>query len=300
MPPHAPTGPRRRRSCSPRSLIVAACGAGGRRARPARASRGGAGVGPLRLLARRLEPVRRAIRCRARAPTTSPTTTRASGTRREEPLYPHSVEWRTLGPDRPRRRACSSPASSSPPCAAVRRSTADRARWHSPRGARLAAAWLAHATIDWLWELPALGAPAMAASGSSPPAPRRAAPRRRGRSRPGDRWSRGRVAAASYALPGARGAGDRAGVAAGTRIPAAARERFERARTAEPAERPRRRHRRHARAPATATSRRRERAFRRALAPRPGDWYAQTQLAVVDLGRRGARRRSPGLPAPGG
>ena len=70
--------------------------------------------------------------------------------------------------------------------------------------------------------------------------------------------------------------------------PAAALQRLERARGAEPAERPRGRHRRHARARAAGTSRRRERAFRRAAARDPGDWYTQTQLGAVDL-RRGRR-----------
>ena len=306
--PHAPAGPRAARSCSrspalssspARGAVVARRGRHALRRRRGRRAATTSGASP--------GPARRGTRCRAPAPTTSPTTMRASGAAREEPLYPHSIEWRTLGQTGLVGRVAARRLLRGR--LAGRRRGASTARTAVAVAALVsAAAWLAHATIDWLWELPALGAPAMALprarrrpAGTAPRARRRRGGRGLAR-----RAGGGRVAAASYALPGAGGAGDRARRARVGRDPAPRCRGSSGRATLEPAERPRRRHRRHARARATATSRRADAPSAARVARDPDDWYAQTQLGAVDSGGRRAaaiaaltraRRLNPNEPA---
>jgi hypothetical protein len=224
---------------------------------------------------------------------------------REEPLYPHSIEWRTLG-QTGLVGALLLAAFFVAACATVRRSTADPV---TIAALVSAAAWLAHATIDWLWELPALGAPAMACLGlvAARPGARRAAtapPPSRGLAVAVVAASC--VAAASYALPALAAGEVERGTAEWHRDPAGAQQRFERARQLNPLS---------DRADviegtlalqdgdiATAG-----RAFRRAAGRDPGNWYAQMQLGAVDLGRARrpaavaalarARRMNPNEPA---
>ncbi len=84
---------------------------------------------------------------------------------RDELLYPHSVVWRTLG-----QLGLVGGALLGAFLAAMlvvgRRLARDPIRGPIAAGALVAAGyWLAHATFDWLWELPAVTAPAMACLG---------------------------------------------------------------------------------------------------------------------------------------
>ena len=223
---------------------------------------------------------------------------------REEPLYPHSIEWRTLG-QTGIVGAVLLAAFFVAACATVRRSTADPV---TIAALVSAAVWLAHATIDWLWELPALGAPAMACLGlvAARPGTPRAPAAQPARGLGAALIAAGCVAAASYALPALAAGEIERGVVEWRRDPAAAQQRFERARELNPLS---------DRADVIAGTlaleggdvAAAELAFRRAAARDPGDWYAQTQLGVVDLGRgrraaaiaalTRARRMNPNEPA---
>ena len=196
---------------SPRSSCSRApCGRGAARHAARRRRR----VGPLRLLARRGEASSRE----------HPITGAGAGNfaqdyARERHRIGRSrctrtaSVWRTLG--QPVSWAgASSPASSSPPVAGL-----GRARAHGASGTRSpwrrspAAAWLAHASIDWLWEAAGArragdGAPGAGrrARRTAPAAPRAATVGPRGGSIAVPRRARGRV----LRPPGARGARDRA------------------------------------------------------------------------------------------
>ena len=208
----------------------------------------------------------------------------------EEPLYPHSIICGTLG-QTGLVGACAALGflGRGRPRALAR---CDRERSRSPRR-RAAAAWLAQASIDWLWELPAVAAPAIAflglVAGLSIAAGAERAPPRAARCGAASR-SRSPVARGRLLRPaGARGARDRA------RRPALgrrSRRRVARARAgtrARPAQRPRGRHRRRAGA-RDGDRRRARRAFGRALARDRATGTPQAQLALVDLreGRRSA------------
>jgi tetratricopeptide (TPR) repeat protein len=119
----------------------------------------------------------------------------------EEPLYPHSLAWRALA-----QTGLVGAALLALFVAAVA-----AAAWRAPDAARpvaaaalvAAAVWLVHGSIDWLWEIPAVAAPAMACLGlatalsSSPPSRGRA----RGRVAAVVVAALAGAAAASYALP---------------------------------------------------------------------------------------------------
>jgi tetratricopeptide (TPR) repeat protein len=171
-----------------------------------------------------------------------------------------------------------------------------------------AAAWHPHAPLDWLWELPALGAPAMACLGlvaARPGAPRAPAAQP-ARGLGAALIAAGCVAAASYALPALAAGEIERGVVEWRHDPAAAQQRFERARELNPLS---------DRADVIAGTlalegqdlAAAERGFRRAAARDPGDWYAQAQLGAVDLRRdrpaaaiaalTRARRMNPNEPA---
>lgn len=215
-------------------------------------------------------------------------------THREEPLYPHSVVWGTLGQTGivgAALLACFFAAA----VAGLRRVRAqDDWRYGIAVAAFVpAAAWLAHASVDWLWEVPAVTAPAFAflglVAGLGFATPARGAV---GRGRP-MRVAAIAVliglAAASLALPALAAHETERAVGAWERDPDAARRAFERARTLDPLS---------SRADViSGVLARRDgglgsarQAFDRALARNADDWYAQTELALVELGegRRGA------------
>jgi hypothetical protein len=216
--------------------------------------------------------------------------------RREEPLYPHSVILRTLG----QTGIVGAVLLAGFVAAAflgVRRLGDGGAREGVAVAALVcAAAWLAHASIDWLWELPALAAPAMAFLGviaglgmasaaSGAPQP----------SRPRLRLARAMAvavagaAAVSYALPALAAREIERAVARWDGDPAAALRGLERARRLNPLS---------DRADVIGGAltlragdrRRARRWFRRALSRDARNWYAEAALALVDLrdGRRAA------------
>lgn len=212
----------------------------------------------------------------------------------EELMYPHSVEWRTLG-----QTGAVGGLLFAGFLAGVF-VTAWRLRLDAQRGplavaALVAAAyWLAHASLDWLWELPAVTAPAMACLGLvAGLAPRTAAEGVDARP-----WSRIATAAAvvlaglaavSYALPGLAAVEvERAGRLAAD-DPAAARDALDRARRLNPlSDRP---------DVVAGTFALQEgdrdaarRAFARAVARDAHSWHSQTQLALLELddGQRAA------------
>ena len=150
-------------------------GRGGRRARARRRSgRGGARrrrlalrgrprLGPLRLLAGGRDWSSRGTRSVAWAPTTSRTTTSGTGTAARSRSTPTA--------------SCCAPSPRPAPWALrCWRSSSARWRCRSGRPTTLrrpvavaafvtGAVWLIHGSIDWLWEIPAVAAPAMAALG---------------------------------------------------------------------------------------------------------------------------------------
>jgi hypothetical protein len=229
---------------------------------------------------------------------------------REEPLYPHSIEWRTLG-QTGLGGALLLAVFFVAACATVRRSTADPV---TIAALVSAAAWLAHATIDWLWELPALGGPAMAClglvaaarpgSGIRPPPAARLA-------RLGSGAAVAIVAAAaaaSYALPALAAREIERAVPAWDDDSGTALHRLERARELNRlSDRPDLIAGALALEDGDALGARR--AFRRALGRDPGNWYSQVELAILDLrqdrrtaaltGLTRARRLNPREPAIG-
>ena len=214
---------------------------------------------------------------------------------REEPLYPHSIELRLLAQTGLVGTGLFVGFLAFAVAAALRSRRIDATR------AALASAglvsfsyWLAHGSIDWFWEIPALAAPAFAvlglAGGLSP-----AEPGRVGRAPRPPRAilalaAAGLAAASvSYALPWLAARDVEAAVAGWRNDPAFALDRLERARglnvlSSEPD------------VVAGVLARRlgdRERAgeaFRRAVDRAPSDWYPRVELAVLELeaGRRAA------------
>jgi O-antigen ligase len=231
--------------------------------------------------------------------------------RGEEPLYPHSIMLGAFGQTGIVGGALLIGFLATA-CAGVLRPGRGRAREPVAVAALVcAAAWLVHATIDWLWELPALAAPAMACLGliaglsvtagaHSGPALRRV---RLGRAAAA---AVAIVAAASYALPAlAAHEIERAVLRVGT-DPAAALRGLERARSLNPLS-----DRADVIGGALALEAgdlpRARRSFQRALARDAQNWYPEAVLAVIDLreGRRTAalarlsraRRMNPLEPA---
>lgn len=224
---------------------------------------------------------------------------------REEPLYPHSIEWRTLGQTGLVGAALLA-AFFVLACSTLRRSTAG---WVTVVAVVSATAWLAQATIDWLWELPALGAPAMACLGLVAACPGASCSASPLRTALGLRMAAGAAAAAaaaSYALPALAAQEIESAVSAWEHDPGAARQRLERAHELNPLS---------DRADVIAGTLALEagdlagagRAFRRAAVRDAGNWYVQVQIAIVEL-RRGhraaaiaalgrARRLNPNEPA---
>ena len=203
----------------------------------------------------------------------------------EEPLHPHSVAWRTLGQTGIVGGLLLATFFVAA-CVTVRRATADPV---TVAALVSAAAWLAHATIDFLWELPALGGPAMACLGivAARPGASRAGPPRSRRVLAVAATAAAVAAALSYALPALAAWQIERAVPAWHGHPGAARERLESAAKLNPLS---------DRADVILGTLAlgggdvtgAERAFRRAAARNGGNWYVQMQLGVVDL-RRGRR-----------
>jgi tetratricopeptide (TPR) repeat protein len=214
---------------------------------------------------------------------------------REEPLYPHSIELRLLSQTGLVGTGLFVGFLAFAVGAALRSRRIDATR------AALASAglvsfsyWFAHGSIDWFWEIPALGAPAFAvlglAGGLSPVEPGRVGRARRPPRAILSLAAAGLAAASvSYALPWLAARDVEAAVAGWRTDPAFALDRLERARrinvlSSEPD------------VVAGVLARRlgdRERAseaFRRALDRAPSDWYPRVELAVLELeaGRRTA------------
>jgi hypothetical protein len=220
-------------------------------------------------------------------------------THREEPLYPHSVVWGTLGQTGIVGGALLAGFFVAAAAGLRRARESDEARYAIAVAAFVpAAAWLAHASVDWLWEAPAVTAPAFAllglVAGLGGVGGARAAPARR---RPV--WTAAvavlvALAAASYVLPALAAREIGRAVSAWEDDPAAAWRGLERARTLDPlgdradviggvlARR-------------DGDLGRARQAFGRALARDPDDWYAQTELALVELGEGGRARAAARL-----
>jgi hypothetical protein len=208
---------------------------------------------------------------------------------REEPLYPHSIVFRTLG-QTGMVGVVLLTAFLAAAFAGIR--STDALRGPPAVAALIAAtAWLAQASLDWLWEMPAVAAPAMASLGlvaGLGMAPREASRRA---------WRPGRAlavtglagaAAASLALPALAARQIERAVPRFAADPVAALHGLQRARelnrlsdrpdviagalTSQAGDLPAAR-----------------RALRRALARDAGDWHTRAQLGVLELeaGRRG-------------
>ena len=229
--------------------------------------------------------------------------------RAEEPLYPHSIVLRTFGQTGIVGGALLS-GFLAMACLAVKRPGSG----HEPVAIAAlvsAVAWLAHASVDWLWELPGLAAPAMACLGliaglsmtaesSSEPAP---PPRRLARV---VAIAVAVTATLSFALPALAAREIERAVRRWDADPAAALRGLDRARRLNPLS---------DRADLIsgalaleAGDRRQARtSFRRAFGRDPQNWYPEVQLGLLDLGegRRdaalarlsNARRMNPLEPA---
>lgn len=228
----------------------------------------------------------------------------------DELMYPHSIEWRTLG-----QTGLVGGALLAGFLAAAfvtaRRLARDPARASVAVAAVVAAGyWLAHASVDWLWELPAAGAPAfaclglvagLAAGGARGSAaavrtPAASAAPREWRAAAGPAPPRPRLlplagpaaialaalAALSLALPALAAYEVEHAARIADRDPAAAQRALDRARRLDPlSDRPD--------VVAGALARgagdlpRARRAFARAVERDPHSWHSQTELAVLEL-----------------
>ena len=208
-------------------------------------------------------------------------------THREEPLYPHSVVWGTLGQTGLVGGALLAGFFVAAAAGLRRARALDAERYALAVAAFVpAAAWLAHASVDWLWEAPAVTAPAFALLGLVAALGvngARGTPARRRPARTAIIAVLAGLAAASYVLPALAAHEIERAVSGWDDDPAAAWRGLERARTLDPLG---------DRADVIAgvlarrdgDLRRARQAFGRALARDPDDWYAQTQLALVELG----------------
>jgi O-antigen ligase len=215
----------------------------------------------------------------------------------EEPLYPHSLFVRSFSQTGLVGGALFLGFVAAALVAALRRRRGSDGLADAVASASVAAAvyWLAHGSIDWLWEVPALATPGLAllglASGLASPESNRPRPRRRA---PLAALAAAGVlfaaAAGSYILPGVAALEVERAAQAWPEAPALAFSRLERARRLNPlSERP------DIIAGALAQRgdqpERARRAFSRALERHPNDWYAHLQLALLAAGD-GRRRQA--------
>jgi O-antigen ligase len=149
-----------------------------------------------------------------------------------------------------------------------------------------AAAWLAHGTIDWLWELPALAAPAMAClgllAGMSIAAGAEREPPRAVRLRRGLALAVAFAAAVSYALPALAAREIERAVRGFDADPSAALSGLDRARRLNPLS-DRADVIGGALALASGDRRRARRSFERALGRDGQNWYPEAELGLLDL-----------------
>lgn len=213
---------------------------------------------------------------------------------REEPLYPHSLVLRSFSQTGVVGGALFLGFVGAALVAALRARRGSDALANAVASASVVSAvyWLVHGSIDWLWEIPALGASAVAllglASGLGQPRPDRPLSRPRPSARAlaaaGVLFA---AAVGSYALPGLAALEVERAVQAWPEAPDRAFSRLERARRLNPlSERPdivtgvlaQR-----AGQPDRART-----AFGRVLERHPDEWYAHLQLALLDAaeGRR--------------
>jgi tetratricopeptide (TPR) repeat protein len=226
----------------------------------------------------------------------------------EEPLYPHSMIAASLGQTGLVGAALLAGFFLAA-FGGLRRLDGDDARWAVGLAAVVSAAvWLAQASVDWLWELPALAGPAMACLGlvaglaaRSPGVARRPRP-----AVVAAAVAAGGAAAASFALPALSAREVEAAVRDRASDPGAALARLDRARRLNPlSDRPDVIAGTLAlRAGAREAARH---AFSRAVARQGENWYAQAQLALLQPADGGpaaalerlrhARRLNPREPA---
>jgi tetratricopeptide (TPR) repeat protein len=215
-------------------------------------------------------------------------------THRELPLYPHSVVWGTLGQTGIVGGALLAAFFVAAVAGLRRVRVQDEGRYAIAVAAFVpAAAWLAHASVDWLWEVPAVTAPAFAllglVAGLGFATDARGGPARSRSWRTAAIAALAGLAAASFALPALAARETERAVGTWERDPDAARHALERAHTLDPLAN-------RADVIAGVLARRdgdldrARQAFGRALAREPDDWYAQTELALIELaqGRRSA------------
>jgi hypothetical protein len=203
--------------------------------------------------------------------------------RREEPLYPHSLALRAVAQLGAVGGALLALFLAAVVLAVRRLPPGDVARRTVAVAALVAgAAWVVHGSIDWLWEVPAVGAPAMACLGLSAGLGGRE--RRVGTSTVGRAAAVlvGCAAAVSVALPALSAREVEMAVREWSAYPSAALRRLERARELNPlTDRPD--------VVAGALARRAgdsetaRRAFMAALARDERNWHAHVEVALLDL-----------------
>ena len=140
---------------------------------------------PLRLLPRGARRIPRPPASPGSARTTSSSSTSRHGRSEETPRYPHSVELRTLVPDRRARRAARARRPRRRAAGRLARAAAAPIRSRAAVAAAALAGfayWARARLVDWFWEFAGLGAPAFALLGlACALAPARAAARSRRR-----------------------------------------------------------------------------------------------------------------------
>jgi tetratricopeptide (TPR) repeat protein len=208
----------------------------------------------------------------------------------EEPLYPHSLALRTFSQTGLIGGALFLGFVAAALAAALPRRRDPDSLSSAVAAAALASGgyWLVHGSIDWLWEIPALGASALAllglASGLAGPTPREAVPTRaRSAAVLAGTGALFVLAAGSFALPGLAALELERGVRAWPDSPDRALSHLERAHALNPLS-----ERADVVAGALAQrdgdTERARAAFQRALERNPHDWYVHLQLALLAEG----------------
>jgi hypothetical protein len=212
----------------------------------------------------------------------------------EELMYPHSIEWRTLGQTGAVGAILLGGFFAAAFVGASRTIRRPGGGMVAAGAALVAAYWLAHASLDWLWEMPATGAPAVAALGmvaglGTVATPEDAVVARNPRMTAA-LGAAAIVAAASFALPALAAFEVEHAARVGSGDPAAARRALHRARSLYPlSDRPDVVAGALAVQAGDAPSARA--AYARAVDRDPGNWHSQAQLGVLEL-QAGQRTRA--------
>src|SRR4051794_16513073 len=208
----------------------------------------------------------------------------------EEPLYPHGIVFRVLGQTGIVGGVLFAGFAGSAFAAAAAAAREPRSPGAATQlgpavavaGAAAYASWLGHATVDWLWELPATAGLATAGLGIAMAMGRGETPAgRRNSGAVAAVAVLGLAAAASYVFPGLAARRIESAVGAAARDPALAARRLESARRLDPLS---------ARADLIAgvlaarsgDARAARAAFARAVARDPGDWYSHARLGLLE------------------